>query len=716
MINEGEYRAIKMHSRLLVSLLAFLALSLAGCNGQEDFSGAIVAGNIIDGNKPNPNFNPDNACQSRVVGNLVDSGIVKNIGYECGGYRGYTGKKGIPSEVDQNRFVCPLYSTNVRFFLGGANDPREYLGTAHFRRAERAEENFDDKGNSTCQYNTVDQVYEAGSVYDADGPYLFSVADLYDGPVRVDVITDNAPNEQAAQNLSALLTGLDSSADESLVLIDGEAHRVIFDLEFAFADDFFDKPFADFVTNTAAVDEAQDYLDLISLGAGPAAVGALPVNASDVEQTLIDANSSTAAGIYQFDLRQENYLLGYAVEQGQDPLPENPVFNAEALLTDYLLVKLQSAEMALADPEDSSTVDLTPFTYAQDYFPFTVVDRHNRLVGGGAFDVARINLGGGGNTSGLEHLCNEQPMYLALGGTAGLASDLTFQNTTLEPVVTSTLAESGTASIPGRFIEGVAYSGIKLDTSDSQTDYEFAYNAPTHVFDASTDKSVINTNSLCGATISDQVILGYRRQGIVMPKLDPVIMEHFFATPGQYTLNFWARNAAADPDPDQAIKATLKVTIHLDGTILTDLNANDNASYDSDGLIPVDEYVVGMVSSVVGGEDKLSTAEDEYLTESKINILVYALGPQELEPTLPAYGSHFRARIVPDTTCVAANTLFQAGDESLSERAYWFDTYNITNWLRGTTSETASADRYEALRTIAYGFIEGVRTDCPPPP
>lgn len=702
-----------MHSRLVLSLITLLTLTLAGCNGQEDFSDAIVAGNIIDGDKPNPNFNPDDACQSRVVGNLVDNGIVKNIGYECGGYRSYTGKKGIPSEVDQNRFVCPLNSTSVRFFLGGTNDAREYLGTAHFRRAAPAAENFDDEGNNICSYNTVDQEFEAGSVYDADGPYLFSVADIYDGPVRVDVITDNAPNEQGAQNLSALLTGLDSSADASLVVIDDEAHRVIFELAFSFEDDFFDKPFVDFVTSTAAPNEAQDYLDLISARAGPAAIGVLPMNASDVEQTLDGANSSTAAGIYQFDLRQENYLLfGYAVEQGQVPAPTNPIFNDEALLADYLLVNLQSPQMSRLDPLDKDTEDQVPFVFAQDYLPFTLVDRHNRLIGGGSFDVAKVTLGAGG---GVEHLCGAQPLYLALSGAVGLASDLTFQNMKLEPVATATDPEVGEANIPGRFIDGAAYSGVKRDVNGTLTDYEFDYNQPTHVFDESKDQSLINTTSLCGSTINNQIIFGYRRQGLVMPVLDPLVMEHFFTsgTPAQYTLNFLARSVASDPDPDVVTKDTLKVTIHDDGSILTDLNANDNSTYDSDGLIPTGEYVVGMVSSVIPGEEDPGTMEEEYFTEAQINILVFALGPQNLAQTLPGYGSHFRARIVPDTACNATNALWFPGDDSLSVRAPWFDSYNITNWLRGTTAGTTAEDRYNALRTIAYGLMEGVRTDCP---
>lgn len=686
-----------MHSRFLLSLAALLAFTLAGCNGQEDFSDAVVAGNIVNGDKPNPNFNPDNPCQSRVVGNLVDSGIVDNIGYECGGYRGYTGEKGIPSEKSQSRFVCPLYSTSVRFFLGGKNDAREYLGTAHFRRAGPAEANFDDQGNNICSYNDVDNEYEAGSVYDADGPYLFSVADLYDGPARVDVITDGAANELTAQNVSALLTGLDISADESLVVISEEAHRVIFDEEFFFPDDFFDVAFDQFISGSG---DAQAYISAI--GAGDA--GALPLDELEVEQSMKAANGSTAAGLYQFDLEEFLYGILYFAEGDSGPVGQ------ENLVSDYLSRTLTSivTASAAADPENPAAVDATPIVFEQDFWPFMMIDRQSRIIGGGAFDMVRFA------TGATERLCsNEQPLYLALDGAAGLSSDLMFSQFKFEP----TGLEPGEVNIPGRFIDGIAYSGIEL--ADGQIDYDLAYSGPTHVFDPAKDRSLINATSLCGSTIANQPILSFRRQGIVMPKLDPSIMSYFFGDTGpgvsgpkRYTLDFMVRSSADVIEPDQT-GDMLSVTIHEDGTILTDLNADGNTSYDSFGDIPTDEHLVGMVSSVIPGEENATTLEEEYITESLINVLVFTLGPKELATTLPAYGSHFRARIVPDGAC-DVNVMFAAGDPDSTDHALWFDTYNITNWLGQNGSTATDPERYEAFRTKAYGFIEAKRnTDCP---
>lgn len=698
-----------MSKHLLPSLLLLLPVTLVGCNGQEDFSDAIIAGEIIDGGKVDPNFNPENACSSRVVGNLVNGGIVKNIGYECGGYRGYTGDKGIPSEENQNRFVCPLFSKSVSFFIGGLNDPREYLGTANFRVAQPAAENFDDEGNNICQYDEPSDTFTTG-VYDADGPYILSVADLFDGPVRVDVITDAEPNEQVAQNVSALLTGLDTNVDKAELAIDFEAHRVILDEDISFADDFFEIDFSTFVSGAG---DAQAYLDAIK-ASDPAAAGTLPLAEQDVEQILSRSNDSTAAGIYQFDLRQEDYFfLGYWLEQATGTPAADQLYMPEALVTDYLLTTLLSPSMGRSDPADPDTQDLVPLVFAQDFFPFMLIDRNNRLIGGGAFDMARTLAAGGA----AEHLCQDQPVYLALSAAAELSPDLTMVNMNFQPVASAPLPEVGEINIPGRFIDGVAYSGVKANIGGSKTDYELAYDGSGHVFDTAKDQSIIKTGpSLCGETIDSQIILSFRRQGIVMPTLDTLIMDEVFAvnTPARYTLKYMARAVASDALPDQMEKVSLNVTIHNDGTIISDIDANDNSSYDTSGVIPANEHLVGMVSSVVPGVDSTTTPMvNEYVTEAQINILVFAFGPENIAGTLPAYGSHFRARLVPDTACTTQNALFFAGDETLTTNAYWFDSYNITNWLRQSSAAATDDEKYTALRTIAYGFIEGERTDCP---
>lgn len=686
-----------MQPKSFLFALAIATLMLTGCNGQEDFSGANIGGPIIDGTpKPDPNFDPSNPCSSRVVGNFINKGNVDNIGYICGGYLNYTGQVGIQDlERDQQRFVCPLFSNSVTFFIGG-NDAREPLGTAYFRRA--SSRNLDDEGNNICQYDSATNEFIGGSVYDADGPYLFTVADIFDGPARTDVITDAAEDEQVAQNISALITGLDANTADDIEAIDYEAHKLVFTGATSFSDDFFDQPFADFVSATG---EAQEFLNDVSTEGG--FVGTLPANVLDVESSLDFANESTAAGIYRFDLLQPDYLLSYVFEQALNLPPEDQIYYSQALLSDLLFTRLQSSDMS-TNPSDSKP-DLVPFIFEADFLPFAMIDRQGRILGGGAFDVGQITLG---NAGGVSRLCDDQPLYLALDGAAQITSDLTLNNVNFEPI-----GDAGSMSVPGRFIDGVAYSGLKVDVEGSSTDYESAYDTPGHAFDATKDRTTIETNGLCGSTINDQIVLGVRRQGLVMPKLDTALMAHFFATPAQYTVNYLARADAADEFPNQTTAATGAVTIHQDGTIVTDLNSDGNAALDTSNPSASGEYVIGMVSSVVPGVENGGTVEEEYFTQSEINIVIFNFGPKNLSSTLTRYGSHFRARLVPDLACAGNNSLFLAGDDTLSEHAFWFDTYSITNWLRNTTSPTPE-DQYAALRTLAYGYVEGIQAGCTP--
>ncbi|MDF1780450.1 MAG: hypothetical protein P1U67_04060 [Alcanivoracaceae bacterium] len=678
-------RDIFMQSKSFFFALAVSAVMLAGCNGQEDFSGARIGGPIIDGTQnPDPNFNPSDPCSPRVVGNFINKGNVDNIGYFCGGYLNYTGQVGIQDlERDQQRFVCPLFSNSVTFFIGG-NDARESLGTAYFRRAEA--KNVNTSGTSFCEYDSTAKEFVNGSVYDADGPYLFTVADIFDGPVRNDVITDGAESEQVAQNISALLTGLDANTSDGIEYIDFEAHRLIFEMETTFAPDFFDKVFSTFVSAAGA---AQEFLDLVAVNG---AVGSMPVNSLDAETALTIANESTAAGLYRFDLFISDYLLAYQLEQAPNISPSDRIFQSEVLLSDLLVATLQTSEMR-TNPADAGDVDDTPILSSTEFLPFAMVDRHGRVLGGGAFSVAKLD-------GGIVNLCDNQPLYMALDGSASLQPDLTHSGFKFEPI-----AETGEFTFPGRLIDGVAYSGLKSKLPGSQTDYDVAYDSPAHVFDASKDRSLINTNALCNSSISNQVVLGFRRQGLVMPTLDSAVMGHFFSTPARYTVNYLARTDANDAEPDKDIGVTGQITIHQDGTILTDLNNDGNAALDSAN--PVGEYVIGMVSSVIPGTDSVN------FSDAVINVVLYNFGPKGSESSLTRYGSHFRARLVPDKTCGGGDSLFLAGDKTLSKNAYWFDTYNITNWLRATPNPTPE-QKYEALRTRAYGYVEGIQTNCTP--
>src|SRR5690606_24793015 len=121
------------------------------------------------------------------------------------------------------------------------------------------------------------------------------------------------------------------------------------------------------------------------------------------------------------------------------------------------------------------------------------------------------------------------------------------------------------------------------------------------------------------------------------------------------------------------------ITIHADGTILTDNDSDGNASYDGTALIPVDEHLIGMVSSVFPGVDDPNTAPDERLSEATANLLVFNFVAPSRHNEVKRFGSHFRARLVPDdTACAGGNRLFEASDFGAENEdpAYWYDPYS----------------------------------------
>src|SRR5690606_2359325 len=115
-----------------------------------------------------------------------------------------------------------------------------------------------------------------------------------------------------------------------------------------------------------------------------------------------------------------------------------------------------------------------------------------------------------------------------------------------------------------------------------------------------------------------------------------------FATPAQYTLYYHSR-ADIDDDDFTVASAGQKITIHADGTILTDNDGDGNSGYDGSAAIPGAEHLVGMVSSVFPGVDDINTAPDERLTEATANLLVFNfVGPADINDIV-RFGSHFRA-------------------------------------------------------------------------
>ncbi|MCB1838311.1 MAG: hypothetical protein KDH99_11905, partial [Alcanivoracaceae bacterium] len=324
-----------------VCLVVCAAAFLAACNGKEDFSDAVIGGPIIDSTLPDPNFNPGEPCAPRVIGLLDVGETVSNVGYTCGGYFGYTGQEGLPSEKNQHFFVCPLNAREITFFIGGKANTgsplRADLGTAAFRVARSKQ--VDNQGNPiACEAEiepvTGEPLYLNGSRYDADGPYLFTTADLVSPPVRVDGISDTiggTPNENKNQvlNAAALLMALDTDLSSALLQVSEEAHALLYDEVTTFSPDF-SLPYVDFA-------EANGEVDNFVSQVMPPPSGALPATEAELKARVEQGNNATAAGLYRMEFRTDEYGLGFFSDT------DGEIFQDTVLLTDLLPFRVEYA-------------------------------------------------------------------------------------------------------------------------------------------------------------------------------------------------------------------------------------------------------------------------------------------------------------------------------------------------------------------------------------
>lgn len=677
--------------------VAGLAALLTGCNGKEDFSDAVIGGDPLgSGVGAGANFQPDDACAPRVVGVLVDAGAVSNIRYECDGFYGYTGVTGLPDETSQNFFVCPMGAKSVTFMLGGRTASLP-LGTNYFRAAQSI-------NTQGCQYDYGAEEYVVGQ-YDADGIYLFSVSDLIEGPARIDAESSaDTDGKKQARNASALLQALDTTVGDELITIDQIAHEIVFDAEspFVFSDNFLIQDYASFVQGAG---EAQTYLDAIQAEGGQVSAAGFPLESGAVS-ALSAANKATNAGVYRFQLIQNSLADASLVDQG--------VFTNPVLFGDGLC---KAVAAGAVNPEAESSEDaidpvLLPSlldylgnagafcsSYSQ-FMPSMMVTRRGHVSMGGAFNIVDFESGGSFSCD------NDTVDYAAFDSTSYL----------FEPDRTFTAwgvsgdKEGGALQLNGRFIGDYAFNGEEREQT-LVSDYSFIYQdlpEAAYDFNADTDRTSLN-GVYCDAAVTDQPLLSLLRAGTVSPNLDAEVMAALAnPQPMRYTLNYISRAQASDAEPN-TLTASLKITIHSDGAVFTDLDDNGNLPYDGTS-VPLGEYEIGMISSVFRSS---TTPADPSLAVA--NILVYNYGPLSLSGVLPKYGSHFRARLVPDNTCTGGNALFAAsGDfETVAESAYWFDPYAATDVIRTNPGEAGALARYTGLRTRAYGYVEAVRTDCP---
>lgn len=686
-------RTFPLHPVLLVSLLA-----LGACNGGEDFSDA------IPGPVQSPDtsdFNPDNNCAARITGMFVHDGAVRNLAYQCGGFHGRTGLTGLEDERAQNFFVCPRSARSVEFYVGGKTRSLS-LGTARFRAVAPA------------------QIACSETKYDADGPYLFSIADLFEAPARVDVVgaASDSAEYRRSRNVAALLAGLDRSTAPDLVDIHDKAHELIYNPPDDYLDALptqaaLDAEYAEFVAADGVI---QGYLDRIEVEGGQ--VGTLPAIMETVENALERAMNATAAGIYKLPPALEAYGL---IRSGSAQLPGFPGFAAceecvpEEVVLGGALYRDIPQVLAAAEELDLLTVlALGPESgNLLEFLPTMFLDRHGRVRFGGVFEMVGLepdqgdfvyhcDVGGDGRA----------PVFMTLEPGARLGSDLILDAFTMQGVAATAFGDR--FEVAGRFINGQAYNGVASThgVPDYQTHYpELPVTA--HQFTEATDKTRFHSGALCGRPIDDQPVLALARAGAVAPILDADIMAHHFSQPQGYKL-VYSRRADAEDEKLEA-RTELHITIHPDGAIYSDFDKDGNPGPVDEEGVPVGEILLGLVSSVTPGEDDATRLED-----ATLNIMLHNLGPAVLadDPDFgDIYGAYFRAQLVPGAAGEeCTDRLFKVGtNPSTRTAAFWFSAHALAREYRAAAAPDYPA-KYDLLRQYAYGVVGAERADCVPPP
>ena len=672
---------------------ALMALFLAGCNGQEDFSDAVIGGDPLgSGVGAGANFNANDACAPRVIGSLEDEGTLRNIRYMCDGFYGYTGVTGLPDEQEQNLFVCPLGARSVTFLLGGRENNLP-LGTAYFRSASSR------NAETGCVYNSAEEVYDTGQ-YDADGLYLFTVSDLVISPARIDAVDmtgDGNENKRKVRNVSGLLRALDTQPGDALISVDQVAHDVFI------ADNSNPSPFnfpvteliKDYAEFTQSAGIADQYIERVESETAATLAG-FPSEGS-IPGVLLRSNRATNAGLYRFEMVPNRLADPLLVEEG--------VLDPQTLYSHQL-----AFEVAISASAPGSQV-ADPFLRNElEFMPVAMVTRRGDVTMGGSFSVIDYD-----NNAPL---C--EPEGYGYSAFSQRSYELDHEGTFVNWVMDNAFNGGDTLSMRGRLFTGYAFSNETSNTG-AISDYSVLYGnlpAGAYQFFDDTDRTEFD-GSYCSTTITDQPVFIFSRAGTVVPQLDPEVMQTLApdGTPLQYTLSYLNRNNADDVDPTNT-KASLRITVHRDGAVFTDLydaggveTPDGNTGYVPGDAVPANEFQIGMVSSLF--RDPLNPLDP---SKAVLNLIVYNFAPLIESGSLPMYGSHFRARLVPDIACDGDNRLFPAAldfetDTSLS--AVWYDPYAAAQAIKSTDPETDALLRYESLRKQAYGYVEATRTDCP---
>lgn len=171
-----------------LTLMAFAALALAGCNGGEDFSDATVPGCPLGASC---DLNPRGDVLVELQGPRVE-----NLGYQCGSSTGYTRgtdytPEGLDIEVPAYHALCPANSRFIEFYIGSAL--------------------FEGNRVSLGRYFLPQQLRK--------GSYQLTLADLIESPRRVEIQDGAIGTASPVLNRSALLHALNKQGNDPEVSI-----------------------------------------------------------------------------------------------------------------------------------------------------------------------------------------------------------------------------------------------------------------------------------------------------------------------------------------------------------------------------------------------------------------------------------------------------------------------------------------------------------------
>lgn len=277
-----------------LTLMAFAALALAGCNGGEDFSDATVPGCPLGA-----------ACQPSLQGEILIEVLgprVANLGYKCGSTTAFTSSEERTSDSGDTQVpafhaLCPASASSVEF----------YLGSGLF------EGNRVSLGDYLLPQETTTNLFQ------------LTLADLLESPRRIGIGEPGESNNVV--NRAALLHALDSDGDpDNEISIPEEANTFI-DTSFEFVPDI---PFDGYATYADFVDAWEtDVIPGIDAQTDLSLAGFVS-ESDDIEEAqeaLQAGNDRSRAGSYTFEVALE-WLVAKALLDSDSDLDLDQIASA----------------------------------------------------------------------------------------------------------------------------------------------------------------------------------------------------------------------------------------------------------------------------------------------------------------------------------------------------------------------------------------------------